>query len=124
MLGHPETAGGDTLVAARLLERLGEHAALEVLDQLGQALRATEPERGPALLEVARWRNRAEGPAGVHRQHPLDVVLQLADVSRPVALHERGEELGRQLGDVALLLLREVGHEVVGEGGDIGLALA
>src|SRR5690349_495413 len=124
LLGQSELAGRPALVPAGPFQRLLHQATLEIPDEISQGATALEANLGSTDLQISRQRIGREDMPRRQGHDALDVVLQLAHVARPVALHDGRQELGAQLGDFALLLLSEVTGEVLSERRYVRLAIA
>src|SRR5262245_1499168 len=129
---QPEQARRLVLVPVRALERLSDQVGLEAVHHLveGDAgLRqplASRSGLGVAAAAVQRARQVGEADLAAAAQHhqPLDQVLELAHVARPVVAHERFHGLGRDAARAELLLLAGLAQEVRHEQRDVLAALA
>ena len=122
MLGQAERAGCSTLIAARIVECLLDHAALEFGDRKQEIARAAQGHLVAAFLEIPRKRVGHQLAIGRHSHDARDVGLQLSDIARPIALGEDSEEIPREVRRGAMLVDRELLDEVPGKGGDVRLA--
>src|SRR6185295_5824605 len=122
-----EDPGGAALVPVLALERTQHVGLLEALARLLERERrglAHAPSL-PGLVhgEIERQiLEEDDGPRG-QRHAALDDVLQLAHVPRPVIRLERRERALRHAPDVLLELPRILLDEMLGEEGDVLLAL-
>src|SRR5206468_8669965 len=119
LTGEPESFRGAGLRSA-FPQRVLDHPALERLDGLVERTQrgydGGAGPRGNALGEMPRGERVAVVREG-HRA--LDLVLQLADVSRPRIAAEELERLHPHRGHGAARPPAGLAQEVVGEGGDV-----
>src|SRR6266480_1094076 len=94
LLRKTQQSGRLALVALGLPESVHHHAPLDVPYRVGQAPTPARAHQ-TTILEIAGQRVGPEDTARIHGQDPLDVVLKLAHVALPVALHENRHEVSR-----------------------------
>ena len=96
---------------------LGQRVEIDVV--AGRSSRGCRPERDRLGQQVER-----QLVAGGHHDGPLDVVLQLADVARPVVFLQRRQRPRLDVGHVAVVLLVVEVEEVRDQLGDVLAPLA
>ena len=115
-----QIVGGELAVAVAALERFGDEQLLDGLQAHGLALGSSAPG---CRAQLRRQVAQLDQPAAAEHERLLDDVLQLADVARVVVLHQAGQHLVRNAGDVLALEAVELGDQVVDQQGDVLAAL-
>ena len=121
-----EPPGSPTHVPAHALEHPQHVLPLELIAGLAQRQPRVLGEPHPGFGQRQVERNIVHLEHGLPRQHdrPVDDVLELAHVSRPVVANERLQGPGRDRADVAIALAGDLAHEVLDEDRNVVAPLA
>ena len=121
-LGGVEEPRGPGPVAAGALEGVEDQVLLVGRQGVLERLAGQGP-RDLGGLQAGGQVVGVDRPSLAHQHRPLDAVLQLAHVARPVVAHQQVDGAGGDAADVLALVRRVLLDEVVGEERDVGLSL-